>query len=225
MAFFYLTIIKKIRTLINMKNLIEIKTDDDFIIDLMYAGTENMMQTNVYERVGLGNRCFVQQDMFIKLEALRPKLREKGLKLKIKDAYRPPLAHEMMLKIIPMEGFFARTPERSQHCHGSAIDCVLCTREGTELKFPCQVDAYEKKYAEQIARGEWAEFQQHLKKASYNWQNSTMEELANRGLQKELMESVGFKSLEHEWWHFNLPDKDKYPMVEFRINHNQIEFY
>ena len=133
--------------------LVELKTDNDFIIDLMYAATENMLQTDIYSEVGLGNRCFMRPDMLEALNKLRATLKEHNLKLKIKDAYRPPLAHEKMLQIIPMEGFFARTPERSQHCHGSAIDCILVNREDDEeLAYPCRVDAYEKRYAEQIAQ-------------------------------------------------------------------------
>lgn len=37
-------------------NLVEIKSDDDFEIDMMYAKTQNMMQTDVYSAVGMGNR-------------------------------------------------------------------------------------------------------------------------------------------------------------------------
>ena len=205
--------------------LVELKTDNDFIIDLMYAATENMLQTDIYSEVGLGNRCFMHPDMLEALNKLRATLKEHNLKLKIKDAYRPPLAHEKMLQIIPMEGFFARTPERSQHCHGSAIDCILVNREDDEeLAYPCRVDAYEKRYAEQIAQGKWDDFKKHLEHAKYTWTSSPEAEIKNREFQRKLLEQVGLEALEHEWWHFNLPHKEKYPLVDFRNENGKFIF-
>ncbi len=200
--------------------LIEIKTGGVFVIDMMYAGTENMMKTDVYTRVGLGNHCFIHPEMYAKLQKLAPVLVERGLKLKICDAYRPPLAHKLMKKIIPMEGFFAAEPERSQHCHASAIDVTLIDA-GTnrELEFPCLVDAYTPEYADQIAKGEWAAFKRHLKKAGYGWTAPQAEKaIANRDMLRRLMEEAGFVALEHEWWHYNLPDKEKYPLIDFAIS-------
>ena len=97
----------------------EIKSNEVFTVDMMYAGTNNMLRTNIYGRVGLGNRCFVCADMYACLQKVAPQLQQRGLKLKICDAYRPPLAHQMMKEIIPMPGFFAAEAIRSQHCHAS----------------------------------------------------------------------------------------------------------
>lgn len=194
--------------------LVEIKSDEGFVVDMMYAKKENMMQTPVYRQVGLGNRCFVHPDMANCLRNLKPLLLQRHLKLKICDAYRPVDAFYLMKKIIPMEGFFALSPERSQHCHASAVDVTLLDDDGRELNFPCRVDAYEEKFAQQIANGQWDEFRLHLQKAKYEWNESGFEqEIQHRTLLRNLMETVGLSALEHEWWHFNLPDKDKYPLV------------
>lgn len=207
--------------------LMEIKTDDEFVVDMMYARCDNMMQTPVYQQVGMGNRCFVQPDMMDCLMKLRPLLREKRLKLKICDAYRPVKAFYLMKQIIPMEGFFALTPERSQHCHASAVDVTLLNEDDQELKFPCNVDAYEEKFAVQIARGQWDDFKQHLKKAKYDWFAEGFEkEIQNRTMLRDMMENVGLKALEHEWWHFNLPNKEKYPLIEAEFEENgQVRFF
>lgn len=195
-------------------NLVEVKSDDDFEIDMMYAKTQNMMQTDVYSAVGMGNRCFVQPDLWECLQNLRPILQTKGLKLKICDAYRPPLAFDLMKKITPMEGFFAATAERSQHCHASAIDVTLLDKKGVELDFPCAVDAYEEKYALQVLQGKVDEFYKHLEKAKYSWNApEDAEKIKNREMLRQMMENVGLAALEHEWWHFNLPNKEKYPLV------------
>ncbi len=195
-------------------NLVEIKSDDDFEIDMMYAKTQNMMQTDIYSKIGMGNRCFVQPDLWSCLQKLRPLLQEKQLKLKICDAYRPPLAFEMMKKIIPTEGFFAATAERSQHCHASAIDVTLLDKNGVELDFPCAVDAYEEKYAKQVMLGKVNEFYKHLEKAKYSWNApEDAKKIKNRDMLCQMMENVGLIALEHEWWHFNLPNKEKYPLI------------
>lgn len=208
-------------------NLVEIKSDDNFVVDMMYAKKDNMMQTDVYSVVGMGNRCFVQPDLWQCLQKLRPILQEKGLKLKICDAYRPPLAFECMKKIIPMEGFIAATAERSQHCHASAIDVTLLYENGVELDFPCAVDGYEKKYALQVLQGEVEEFYQHLEKAKYSWNApEDAEKIKNREMLRQMMEGAGLVALEHEWWHFNLPNKEKYPLVNSAFyENNGYEFY
>ena len=206
----------------------EITTNEFFTVDMMYAGVNNMLRTNIYERVGLGNRCFVCDDMYACLQRLAPMLRQRGLKLKICDAYRPPLAHRLMKEIIPMSGFFAAEPEKSQHCHASAVDVSLIkAATGQELSFPCEVDAYTPYFAEQIALGKWDEFRTHLEKAKYSWVGLSPQDaalIANRSLLRDLMEQAGLQALEHEWWHFNLPDKDKYPMVEFSLVDGQFCF-
>ena len=55
--------------------LMEIKTDDEFVVDMMYARCDNMMQAPVYQQVGMGNRCFVQSDMMDCLMNLSVRLR------------------------------------------------------------------------------------------------------------------------------------------------------
>lgn len=206
--------LEKNKTMVNI--LEEIKSDDDFIVDLMYCGTKNMLLQDIYGKVGLGNRCFVRPEMKEILEKVRKELRKRQLKLKIKDGYRPPRAHELMLEIIPMVGFFARSPELSQHCHGSAIDVILCDDAGKELRFPCNVDGYEEHFAKEIKRGEWAAFREHLERGKYTWfSEAEKESIDNRNLQRAILEDSGLKALEHEWWHFNMPNKELYDMVEF----------
>lgn len=103
------------------ENLVEIK-NERFLIDMMYAGYENMTLSPIYMEIGFGNRAYVRAELWEKLQKLIPILRQRRLKLKIRDAYRPPLAHTLLRKIIPQPGFFASTAARSYHCHAAAID-------------------------------------------------------------------------------------------------------
>lgn len=188
-----------------------------FIVRLMYATEENMMQTAVYEKIGFGNRAFVCPQLWEKLQKLIPVLQKRKQKLKIFDAYRPPLAHQMMHDIIPMPGFFAASCERSYHCHAAAIDCCLCDENGQELNYPTKVDAYTPEFAGQVCQGDITAFQQHLQKARQDYQNTDMaEEIKNRNDLRELMESVGLEPISGEWWHYNLPEGKEIPVVDWQ---------
>lgn len=198
------------------EELIEIK-GKHFIIDMMYASCENMTQTPVYLNIGFGNQAFVRKELWEKLQKLIPILEARYQKLKIRDAFRPPLAHEKLHEIIPQPGFFALTPAKSYHCHAAAIDCCLCQEDGTELSYPTKIDAYELKFAKQIHQGKIAPFFEHLQKAAHNYQNATMAtEIHNREDLKSLMESIGLESIMSEWWHYNLPGGFLTPVVEWQ---------
>ncbi len=197
-------------------NLIEIK-GDDFIIDVMYARPDNMSGCAVYQDIGFGNRALLHKNAWECLQKVIPILRQHHLKMKICDAYRPPLAHRKLLDIIPQEGFFARSPELSQHCHGTAIDVVLTDGNGQELEYPTAVDGYTKEFAQEVQRGNYEAFFKHLQKARHDFAEASKQALQNRKFLCDLMTEAGFQPLIHEWWHYNLPNgKDAdHPMIEW----------
>lgn len=198
-------------------NLVEIK-GEPFIISMMYAGKENMTGQDVYRQIGFGDRAYVHKDMWKCLQQLIPWLQERNLKMKICDAYRPPLAHQKLKEIIPQPGFFASNPERSQHCHGTAVDVILTDADGNEFAYPTKVDAYDPDYAKEVQKGEMEGFFEHLKKARHDYENEAMaKEIANRRNLKSLMESIGLEAISSEWWHYDLPDgrSEAYPMIDF----------
>lgn len=200
------------------ENYIEI-VHERFIIDLMYARKDNITGCDAYIQIGFGNRAFVHVELWEKLKNIIPYLEKNDLYMKICDAYRPPIAHEMMKEIIPIPNFFAASPEKSPHCRAIAVDVCLCDAKKQELKYPTKVDAYTPYYSEQVQAGNMSEFQEYLKKAAHSYHEKGIEEeIENRETLKNLMESAGLKSLEHEWWHYNLVDREfyeQYPMVEF----------
>lgn len=200
------------------KNLVEVK-GEPFIIDMMYARTDNMPAAAVYEEVGFGKKAYVHKDLWERMQKLIPVLQAKNLKMKICDAYRPPLAHKRLREIIPVPGFFSSIPKNSKHCHATAIDVVLCDVNGVELKFPTLVDAYDAQMSEEVLRGEMDNFNKHLQKARQDYQNPEMkEEIANREMLCQMMEDVGLAALNSEWWHYSIAEGDDeaiYPMIEF----------
>lgn len=190
---------------------------EPFIIDMMYAGLNNNMTGRaVYAEIGLGNRAFVHRDMWNVLQKAIPTLERLNLKMKICDAGRPVIAHRILTEIIPIKGFFALEPEKSQHCHGTAVDVCLCTPDGQELAYPTRVDAYEAQIAQEAQQGKTSKLAEQLKKARHDYEAPELKtEISNRRQLKELMESIGLQSIPHEWWHYNLPGGLEYPLFDY----------
>lgn len=197
-----------------MTNKLVLLNDPHFIIDMMYAYPQNMFGRAVYEEMGFGKQAYLHKDALNALLRAIPFLEENKLKMRICDAYRPPKAHRYMLQLIPTPGFLAQTPERSNHCHGTAVDVCLTDLDGRNLIYPTAVDAYDKYFQEQVCQGHFDSFKQHLQKARHDYKNAKPDELHNRQQLKELMESIGFEAIPHEWWHYNLKGWQTYPMIE-----------
>jgi len=191
--------------------------DDHFIVDMMYARSNNMVGRAVYQEIGFGNVAFLRREALQQLLALIPELDKMRVKMRVCDAYRPPVAHERLLEIIPRSKakFFAATPDRSNHCHGTAVDICLTDFNGNNLMYPTEIDAYEEKYSKQVLNGQFADFDKHLIKARHDYMGASSEAIENRERLKAMMESVGFESIMHEWWHYNLKGWQNYPMVEW----------
>ncbi len=194
--------------------------EDFFIIDMMYARPDNMTGRPVYQEIGFGNQAWVHPELKEKLLKAIPLLEAKGLRMKICDAYRPPLAHQIMKEIIPFPGFFATNAERSQHCHGTAVDVILTSADGKELVYPTKVDGYDPLLAKEVQNGKMENFMEHLKKAARDYASDNpdlAEAIRNRDFLREIMEGTGLESIPLEWWHFDLPNgrSEAYPMIEF----------
>ncbi len=194
--------------------------EDPFIIDLMYARPDNMTGRPVYQEIGFGNQAWVHPELKERLLKLIPLLQQKGLKMKICDAYRPPLAHTLMKEIIPFPGFFATNAERSQHCHGTAVDVILTTPDGHELAYPTKVDGYDPLLAKEVQSGQMGNFMKHLKKAARDYTSddpALAAAIQNRDELRLMMESIGLEGIPLEWWHFDLPGgrSEAYPMIDF----------
>lgn len=197
-----------------MKNLVLVD-NPYFIVDMMYARSDNIVGRAIYEEIGFGNKAYVHNDVWSALLKLVPYLEENNLRLRICDAYRPPLAHKKLLEVVP-NGLFAITPEKSNHCHGTAVDVCLTDKNGNNFSYPTQIDAYEKYFQKQICKGCFDEFDIHLQKARHDYMGATTKEIENRQTLKNIMETVGFETIPHEWWHYNLKNWQKYPLIDWK---------
>ncbi|WP_373997817.1 M15 family metallopeptidase [Bdellovibrio bacteriovorus] len=186
----------------------EIKPSAEVALDMKYATDDNFMNKNVYENF---DRCFVSPlayEMFMKAcETLRKN--HPNLQFLIWDTLRPRSIQAQFyshLEGTPFQNYVAAPYPGSLHNFGMAMDLTLQTKDGRPLDMGTGFDDFrdlaqpklEEKF---LASGEL-----------------TQEQLNNRLLLRELLETQGFKVLEHEWWHFNALPREKvhglHPVLE-----------
>lgn len=161
-------------------------------LDLRYATTNNFIHKRIYQNVTTTYLCM---KAITALSEVQQKLIEKGLGLKIFDAYRPYAATELMWELVKDDRYTADPKKGSGHNRGIAVDLTI-------------IDFNTKK---EIAMG--TAFDNFSDTAHHNFTALSNEILQNRLLLKELMEHNGFKALDTEWWHYSLTSGKKYPLL------------
>lgn len=190
------------------QNFTEIKNNSEVVLDMKYSTADNFMNADVY---GGFTRCFlspVAAKMFFKAcEELRAK--HPDLQFHMWDALRPRSIQAQFydhLKGTPFQSYVAAPHPGSLHNFGMAMDLTLQTRDGELLDMGTGFDDFRDLAQPKLE-------QQFLASGEL-----TQEQYKNRLLLRGLIESQGFKVLEHEWWHFNALPKDqvygKHPVLE-----------
>ena len=162
----------------------------DILVELPYATPDNFMGQAVYRfsdawlRLGTAKKLAAAQEM----------LRNRGLGLKIWDAFRPPAAQFIMWEVLPDDDFVANPHKGfSNHSRGNAVDVTLVDQNGAELPMPTEFDDFSPR-------------------AHRDYSGLDAERAANAILLEKTMEEAGFKPYFGEWWHF--ADRDVYPVEQ-----------
>lgn len=167
-----------------------------FLLSLKYATEDNFLKKNVYAQFQL-DRCYLHADLAAKLKRLVPKLEAKGLKLVLWDCYRPLEVQRAMWKQVPDPRYVADPKTGSNHNRGIAVDVSLANADGTPVEMPTAFDDFSPAAAPT---------------APCKPEHSSP--CSNRDLLIALMAGVGLKPLSTEWWHFQLPNGNRYPIIE-----------
>jgi len=174
------------------KDFVELKNvNSNIVLDIRYATDNNFLHKPLYS----APRCFVLQPVAIKLDSIQKELEKQGLGLKVYDGYRPLSVQKMMWEILPDDSYVANPKYGSRHNRGAAVDVSLVDSTGTELEMPTEFDDFSEK-------------------ASHHYTDLTEQAVKNRELLKHIMEKYGFVSLDSEWWHYDLIDYEKYPVID-----------
>ncbi|HZI12436.1 MAG TPA: M15 family metallopeptidase [Myxococcus sp.] len=164
----------------------------DLVEDLRYATEDNFLKRKVYPDTA---RCLLLPESAQRLKQAADTLRPKGYRLKVYDCYRPRAVQYEMWKIMPVPGYVADPKKGSNHNRGGAVDLTLVTLDGKEVEMPTAFDAF-------------------VPAAHHGYAGGTEASRKHREILREAMEGAGFKPNRMEWWHYDLPDAAKRPVLD-----------
>ena len=121
-----------------------------------------------------------------------------NLRLRIFDAFRPTEAQWVMWNHTPNPEFLADPRRGSPHSRGAAVDLTLIDRAGRALDMGTPFDAFTP--------------------LSHHASTSVSPEAQrNRALLLGLMTAAGWDFYRNEWWHYQLFDARRYPLLSDRV--------
>ncbi len=163
------------------------------IVDLRYATKDNFLKRQLYPD---GARCLLRRSVAQKLARAAELLRPKGLRLKVYDCYRPVSVQWQMWRVMPKPGYVADPRKGSNHNRGAAVDVTLASMEGSkELEMPTAFDSF-------------------TTAAHHGYAKGSTSSRENRETLREAMEAAGFQKNPMEWWHYELPDAARLPVLD-----------
>ncbi len=177
------------------KKMVELKTAVPGVrYDLRYATTNNFMHRRMYPA---GTKTtFLRAPAAAALAKVDAELTEKGLGLKIFDAYRPYSVTVAFWELVHDERYVANPSRGSGHNRGLAVDLTLVNRaNGAELPMGTGFDNF-------------------TDTAHASFKGLPASVLENRKLLQTVMEKYGFHVLDTEWWHFYFPGNDRFEVLD-----------
>jgi D-alanyl-D-alanine dipeptidase len=196
--------------LVNPKDLIP-----DLIIDLKYASSDHKFLNLPEGDISLpkfysSNECLVlgkaaqllkiAQDTLRKITQFNGQTYPEGIGIKIWDGYRPRSVQYLFWEIYPNPTYIANPDNGSKHNRGGAVDLTLVDlATGSELKMPTAFDDFSEK-------------------ASHSYMFLPQEVLQNRSLLKSILtQTAGMLAYDEEWWHYEIPGANNYPLLDFQV--------
>lgn len=162
-------------------------------LDVRYATTNNFLNAPTYSEA----KSFLHRPAVMALNEANKRFNAMGYGIVVHDAYRPWYVTKIFWDATEGDerNFVANPDNGSIHNRGSAIDLTLYDlKTGEVIKM---VGTYDE-----------------MTDRSYpEYMGGTALERWHRALLRHVMEDVGFKVLENEWWHFDYKDWQKYPIL------------
>ncbi len=154
------------------------------------------MGRNLYGEFGV-TRCYLHKELSARLEKAAAMLAKKGYKVVLWDCYRPLAVQYAMWKVMPDPNYVADPAKGSNHNRGIAVDCSIVDGKGRTVPMP-------------------SEFDEFSEKASIRYQCKASEQCKceNREILGTTMEAAGISRFPSEWWHFQLADPARYPIIK-----------
>lgn len=160
------------------------------VVSLAYGTPDNLSGRPIYRNPV----CLLHAEAAGKLAAAVTLAAAVGLRLKIFDAYRPPEAQWRLWEACPDPTFVADPRRGSPHSRGVAIDLTLIDGAGRELEMGTGFDAV-------------------VDQSHHARTDVSVEAQRNRLLLLGIMTAAGWDNYSKEWWHYQLFDARRYPLV------------
>jgi zinc D-Ala-D-Ala dipeptidase len=176
------------KKLVNLQQLIP-----SIVLDLRYNTANNFTKTRLYKKA---NTTYLRIEPATALLTIQNALLQKGLGIKIFDAYRPYATTKLMWDLIHDDRYVANPKNGSNHNRGLAIDLTI-----VNLKTLQELD---------MGTG----FDNFTDTAHHSFANLSQVILENRKQLKSIMEQNGFKSFDTEWWHYSWPNNINYEVID-----------
>lgn len=170
--------------------LVEITCGDGVVLDLAYATAENFTGKPVYR----SPRCYFHTDAAALVQNAIGLAARFGYRLKIFDGFRPAEAQEILWQTCPDPEFLADPKRGSPHSRGVAIDLTLLDGTGQALNMGTDFDAF-------------------TPLSHHGNADIPLEAQQNRLFLLGLMTDAGWDFYRNEWWHYQLFDARRYPVL------------
>jgi D-alanyl-D-alanine dipeptidase len=142
------------------------------------------------------HHTYLRLPAVIALKKVQQELNNSGFGLKIYDAYRPYSVTEKFWELVKDDRYVADPRKGSGHNRGIAVDLTIINlHTGEELAMPTGFDNFT-----DSAHQDFMQLPDYI--------------LHNRELLKSTMVKYGFLPFATEWWHFSLPNPDKYEVLD-----------
>lgn len=161
----------------------------DAVIDLRYATTNNFTGVVLYD----DSDAYLCYGAVKKLIEVQKELKEKGFRILIWDAYRPPEAQKKLWEVYPDPNFVADPRNGlTSHSRGGTVDISIVYEDGSPVELP-------------------SEFDEFSATADRDYSDVSEKARENALMFQEIMYRNGFKGYSGEWWDYT--DIDSYTVI------------
>lgn len=163
-------------------------------LDVRYATANNLTGRAFYRHA----RVYLRPEAADALKNAAALAHALGLKLLLFDGYRPVAGQMALWQACPDEAYVYPPWKGSTHTRGIAVDLSLIEAESGR---PLDMGT---------------DFDDMSPRSHPSCRAVSQAALANRMLLAGIMTTAGFEGIPTEWWHFQLPDPESWPLIDER---------
>lgn len=165
-------------------------------LDVRYATENNFMKKQLYPVA----KAYLRAPAARALVEVQRELAQRGIGIKVFDAYRPYRVTQAMWEPIQNPDYVADPAKGSRHNRGAAVDLTLIDLEtGNEAAMPTPYDDF-------------------TPRAAHAFDELPGEVLTNRALLREVMTKHGFVAFESEWWHYDFKGWERFELMDVPLD-------